>query len=122
MKTLLIVDDSRTIRSIIKKYLRDTALDLREAANGQDAVEACQVAIPDFVLVDWNMPVMTGLGFVKELRRMPGGDASKVIFCTTETGPDHIAAALQAGADEYIMKPFDRDILIDKLAQTGAME
>ena len=122
MKTLLIVDDSRSIRSIIKKYLQNVPLVLREAENGQDAVEACRVAIPDIALVDWNMPIMSGLGFVKELRKMPGGELPKVIFCTTESGPDHIAAALEAGADEYIMKPFDRDILIDKLAQTGAVE
>ena len=67
--------------------------------------------MPDAVLLDWNMPVMDGYEFLGNLRRMPGGDAPKVVFCTTENDVAHIARALHAGANEYIMKPFDKDIV-----------
>jgi two-component system chemotaxis response regulator CheY len=121
MKSLLIVDDSRTIRSIVKKILEDAPLELSEAEDGMQAIDRCNESLPDAVLVDWNMPVMNGIGFVRILRDMPGGDAPTVIFCTTETSMEHITAALEAGANEYIMKPFDKEILTFKLTQTGVL-
>jgi two-component system, chemotaxis family, chemotaxis protein CheY len=75
--------------------------------------------LPEAILLDWNMPVMDGYEFLGNLRRMPGGDQPKVVFCTTENGIDHIARALNAGADEYIMKPFDKDIVAAKFQEVG---
>ena len=78
--------------------------------------------MPEAVLLDWNMPVMDGYEFLGHLRRMPGGDAPKVVFCTTENGMDHISRALHAGANEYIMKPFDKDIVAAKFQEVGLIE
>jgi two-component system chemotaxis response regulator CheY len=77
--------------------------------------------LPDAILLDWNMPIMDGYEFLGNLRRMPGGDQPKVVFCTTENGIDHIARAIHAGADEYIMKPFDKDIVTAKFQEVGLL-
>jgi two-component system, chemotaxis family, chemotaxis protein CheY len=82
-------------------------------------MEACAREMPDAILLDWNMPVMTGIEFLRRLRKMAGGDAPKVVFCTTENDLAHIQEALSAGANEYIMKPFDSDIIQTKFAQVG---
>ena len=92
-----------------------------EAGDGQEALERCAAAMPDFILLDWNMPVMNGIDFLKTLRATPGGDSPIVVFCTTENDIEHIQAALEAGASEYIMKPFDREILEAKLVSVGAL-
>src|SRR3546814_17838181 len=83
------------------------------------ALEAGGRKLPDDVLLDWNMPVMNGIDFLRELRRMPGGDGPVVVFCTTENDMEHIQVALSAGANEYIMKPFDSDIIETKFQQVG---
>ena len=85
----------------------------------QKALDACKRAMPEAVLLDWNMPVMDGYEFLGHLRRMPGGDQPKVVFCTTENDVAHIARALHAGANEYIMKPFDKDIVTAKFQEVG---
>jgi len=85
------------------------------------ALEVCQRDAPDVVLLDWNMPVMNGIDFLRQLRSEPGGAAPKVVFCTVENSPDHIRAAIEAGADEYIMKPFDGDIIEAKFAEAGLL-
>ncbi len=121
MKTLLIVDDSRTVRSIVRKMLSDTGLEMSEAEDGAQALDACRTKLPDAVIVDWNMPVMDGIGFVRGLRAMPGGEVPAVIMCTTESSADHIVIALEAGANEYIMKPFDSEIMRLKLEQAGIL-
>ena len=82
-------------------------------------MEVCKRGMPDAVLLDWNMPIMDGYEFLRTLRQMPGGKRPKVVFCTTENDIAHIARAMHAGADEYIMKPFDEAILADKLAVMG---
>ena len=94
---------------------------ITEAEDGQQALEQCRAALPDAVLLDWNMPVMDGYDFLKALRRLPGGDGPKVVFCTTENDVAHIARALSAGANEYIMKPFDREIVEAKFQEVGLM-
>ena len=98
-----------------------TEFDFRilEAENGEDAVEACRVEMPEAILLDWNMPKMDGYEFLRALRRIPGGDKPKVVFCTTENDVAHIARALHAGANEYIMKPFDKDIVEAKFQEVG---
>jgi two-component system chemotaxis response regulator CheY len=121
MKTLLIVDDSRTVRTIVRKMLAETGLEMSEAEDGAQALDACKASLPDAVIVDWNMPVMDGIGFVRQLRALPGGQTPAVIFCTTESSADHIVTALEAGANEYIMKPFDSEIVRLKLEQAGVL-
>ena len=119
MKTCLVVDDSSVIRKIASRILGEMNFRIVEAEDGAKALEACKQALPDAVLLDWNMPVMDGFEFLTSLRRMPGGDTPKVVFCTTENGIDHISRALHAGANEYIMKPFDKDIVAAKFQEVG---
>lgn len=119
MKTCLIVDDSRVIRKVARQIFESIGYTCAEAENGQLALDACVAAMPEFVLLDWNMPVMNGLEFLQAMRKLPGGDAPSVVFCTTENDMTHIQEALGAGANEYIMKPFDADIIRGKLEQLG---
>jgi two-component system chemotaxis response regulator CheY len=111
----LLVDDSPLVRKIARKILGGAGFEIDEAENGQIGIEKCQSRMPNVVLLDWNMPVMDGLEFLKSLRRMDGGREPVVIFCTTETDVDHIQRALANGANEYLMKPFDQESLIAKL-------
>lgn len=120
-KTCLIVDDSRVVRSVATKIMTELGFSHREAADGQEAVLACESAMPDIILLDWNMPVMDGLAFVKQLRGMAGGDTPVVIFCTTVNELPRIQEAIQAGANEYIMKPFDGEIVKNKLEQLNLL-
>ena len=119
MKTCLVVDDSSVVRKIARRILEDMEFQITEAEDGEQALASCKEAMPDAVLLDWNMPVMDGYEFLGNLRRLPGGDVPKVVFCTTENNVAHIAQALSGGANEYIMKPFDKDIIADKFAEVG---
>jgi len=120
-KTCLIVDDSRIIRKVARRIVEGLGYEVDEAADGAEALAYCSGVMPDVLLIDWNMPVMDGLSFLRRLRGLPGGDRPKVLFCTIETRPDRIAEALAAGADDYVMKPFDGEILQSKLAEVGAI-
>jgi two-component system, chemotaxis family, chemotaxis protein CheY len=122
MKSCLIVDDSRVIRKVARQIFEALQFACEEAENGQLAVDACQKKLPDFVLLDWNMPVMDGLQFLQNLRKMPGGDKPVVVFCTTENDLAHIQEAMSSGANEYIMKPFDADIIRGKLTHLGLLD
>jgi two-component system chemotaxis response regulator CheY len=119
MKNCLIVDDSRVIRKVSRHILESLEFDVAEAENGQEALDACEQSMPDLILLDWNMPVMSGIEFITKLRARNGGDAPKVVFCTTENDVAHIRAAIDAGADEYVMKPFDHETLQIKLQLVG---
>ncbi|WP_430910829.1 response regulator [Methylobacterium sp. sgz302541] len=119
MQTCLIVDDSAVIRKVARRIMEGLGLTVSEAEDGVKALALCAQAMPDAVLLDWNMPNMDGYAVLKALRQSPDGHRPKVLFCTTENDVGAIARALHAGADEYIMKPFDRDILRDKLEQVG---
>ena len=121
MKTCLVVDDSSVVRKIARRILEGMAFTVIEAEDGAKALEFCKQALPEAVLLDWNMPVMDGYEFLGHLRRMPGGDVPKVVFCTTENDMDHISRALHAGANEYIMKPFDKDIVTAKFQEVGLL-
>ncbi|MFY0636812.1 response regulator [Maricaulis maris] len=121
MKMCLVVDDSRVIRKVARKILEELQFECVEAGDGSEALEACRKQMPDAILLDWNMPVMNGLDFVKALRREESGDQPVVVFCTTENDMAHITEALRAGADEYVMKPFDGDIIESKFQQTGLL-
>jgi two-component system chemotaxis response regulator CheY len=122
MKTCLVVDDSGVTRKIARRILEEMNFQITEAEDGEKALEACQREMPQSILLDWNMPVMDGLEFLGHLRRMPGGDEPKVVFCTTENDVAHIARALRAGANEYIMKPFDKDIVAAKFQEIGLFQ
>ncbi|HEX4043553.1 MAG TPA: response regulator [Xanthobacteraceae bacterium] len=119
MKTCLIVDDSSVIRKVARRILEGLEFQIVEAENGEEAVESCRTQMPDAILLDWNMPKMDGYDFLRALRRLPNGDRPKVVFCTTENDVAHIARALHAGANEYIMKPFDKDIVEAKFQEVG---
>ena len=121
MPLCLIVDDSKVVRKLARRMIEPMGFAVEEAEHGQDALDKCKAAMPDFVLLDWNMPVMDGLEFVKKFRLLPGGGTPKVIFCTTETDLAHITKAIEAGANEYVMKPFDAAILKDKMSQIGLL-
>ena len=121
MKSCLVVDDSKVIRKVARRILEELSFNIEEAVDGQDALDACIRSMPDVVLLDWNMPVMNGLDFLKALRVTEGGDKPVVVFCTTENDMSHIRAAIEAGADEYIMKPFDREIIEAKFTQVGLL-
>ena len=119
MKNCLVVDDSRVIRKVARRILEELKFGIVEAADGKEALDACRSAMPDAILLDWNMPVMNGIEFLRALRREQGGASPVVVFCTTENDLDHITEAITAGANEYIMKPFDRDIIEAKFTEVG---
>lgn len=121
MKSCLVVDDSKVIRRVARRILEELDFAIEEAVDGKDALEKCQRSMPDAVLLDWNMPVMDGLEFLRRVREMTTGSQPIVVFCTTENDMSHIKAAMEAGADEYIMKPFDREIIEAKFSQVGLM-
>jgi two-component system chemotaxis response regulator CheY len=113
----LVIDDSRTVRAIVGKILREEGLDVVEAANGREGLDRLRDA-PDvgLVLVDWNMPEMNGLEFITAVRKDRTFDAVRIVMVTTETEQVQVVRALEAGADEYVMKPFTREILVAKLS------
>lgn len=121
MKTCLVVDDSRVIRKVSRRILEDLGFEVAEAADGVEAMAWCTAVMPDAILLDWRMPAMDGLEFVKKLRAEPGGDRPKVLFCSVENEIESIRDALDAGADEYIMKPFDGGIVAGKLGYLGLL-
>ncbi len=121
MKQVLIVDDSKVIRKVAQRILQSLGFLTREAENGLEALNACRAMMPDAILLDWNMPVMDGITFLEALRASENGLKPKVVFCTTENEVPQIARALQSGADEYIMKPFDKDILTSKFEEVGLL-
>ena len=119
MKSCLIVDDSKVVRMVAKKILEGLNFEIREAEDGKQALECCRSQVPDVVLLDWNMPVMSGIEFLVELRALPDIAQPVVVFCTTENDMEHIQRAIEAGANEYIMKPFDSEIIESKFLQVG---
>lgn len=121
MPSCLIVDDSKVVRTLEKRIMVDLGYEISEAEDGAQAEAFCKNQMPDLILLDWHMPVMNGLEFLKALRVLPGGASPKVIFCTTESELNNIMQALSSGADEYVMKPFDAEIIKGKLQQVGLL-
>src|SRR3569623_1469572 len=118
----LSVDDSRVIRRMAADILKSLGLRTAEAENGLKGVEYCRTTVPDMVLLDWNMPEMDGITCLRALRAKELNPRPLVVMCTTENSVTQIRVALEAGADEYIMKPYDREVLLDMLAQVGLVE
>lgn len=116
---VLVVDDSGVVRKLARRILEKNGFSVREAEDGEKALHACRAALPRAVLLDRNMPVLDGIGFLKALRAEFGPDQPVVVMCTTEAAMERIMEGLEAGAQEYVMKPFDEAILLEKLAQVG---
>ena len=116
----LIVDDSRVIRKVSRRILEALGYSVIEAENGEEALAKCVQAMPDLILLNWNMPLMGGLEFVTALRGMQGACQPKVVFCTTNSDNSDIRKGIEAGADEYVIKPFDHHTLHRKLQGIGA--
>ena len=119
MKSCLVVDDSKVIRKVARHILETLDFSVDEAEDGREALTRIDSHVPDVVLLDWNMPVMGGIEFLRTLRQRDIENQPKVVFCTTENDAAHIRAAIDAGADEYVMKPFDRETLESKLQIVG---
>ena len=119
MRVGLIVDDSKIVRKVTRKMLESIGFTVTEAENGEIGLSEFEKVRPELILLDWHMPVLDGLAFLKRLRSSEGGEKPVVIFCTTETDISHIQEAMLAGANEYVMKPFDEEILRSKLSQLG---
>ena len=122
MKTkALVVDDSRAVRMILSRTLKEIGYEVFEAANGREALEVIETekAGLKLVLTDWNMPEVNGLDLLKQVRQNPQLSSVVMVMVTTETELDQIATALEAGANEYVMKPFTKDILVEKLQSLG---
>src|ERR1043165_7841429 len=119
MRSCLVVDDSKVIRKVARHILETLNFAVDEAEDGREALNRCEAAMPDVILLDWNMPVMSGMEFLRALRQTELAPQPKVVFCTTENDIAHIRAAIEAGADEYVMKPFDRHQLPSKLQLVG---
>jgi two-component system chemotaxis response regulator CheY len=123
MKRILIVDDSRTIRLVLRRMLESRGFAVDDAENGAEALDRCRaVEPPDGLLLDINMPVMDGIACLRAIRQDVALRACRVVMCSTQVDMEQIAAAVAAGADEYLMKPFTEDILFDKLRQVGLCE
>ncbi len=120
-KMCLVVDDSRVVRKVARRILEALDFETAEACDGAEALAFCRTAMPDAILLDWYMPNMDGLEFLCTLRGEPNGDQPVVVFCAAENEPERIAEALAQGADEFIMKPFDGDIIAYKFSQAGLL-
>jgi two-component system chemotaxis response regulator CheY len=121
MAKALVVDDSRTVRTILAKSLKELGFEVLEAENGLEALKVIEFekATVNLILLDWDMPEMNGLELLKRLRQSPEFSSLVVVMVTAETEMSHIAEALEAGANEYVMKPFTKDILAGKIELTG---
>ncbi len=119
MKHAMVVDDSGVIRKVARAILEGLAFDTCEAEDGVAALFACEQRMPEVILLDWNMPQMDGVGFLRALRKMPNGGAPRVIYCGIENDRAQIAEAMRAGADAFLLKPFDRRTLLSKLSGMG---
>jgi len=115
----LVVDDSRMIRKVARRIVEDLGFEAAEAENGEEALARCKAAMPDLILLDWNMPVMSGMEFITRLRALPAERAPRVVFCTSNSDAADIHQGIDAGADEYVIKPFDEATLQEKLRNIG---
>jgi two-component system chemotaxis response regulator CheY len=121
MKHCLVVDDSRVIRTVARRIMEDMQYTVAEAEDGMSALRSVREKMPDLIFLDWNLPTMKGVDFVKSVRGQQNGDHPVILFCTTENDAVEVAHAMAAGANEFIMKPFDGTLVRSKLAEIGVM-
>lgn len=119
LRRCLVVDDSRMIRKLARRIVEGLGYEAAEAENGEEALARCKAAMPDLVILDWNMPVMSGIEFVTRLRATPADRVPRVIFCTSNAQAGDIHKGISAGADDYVVKPFDEATLRAKLRDLG---
>lgn len=119
MQHCLIVDDSDVIRKVARKIFEDFNFTSTEAETAQEAFERCRHAMPDVILLDWQTPVMSSIEFMSAVRRQQGGDVPFIFYCTSENDHGDISQARAAGANDVIMKPFDRESIEVKLKDLG---
>lgn len=119
MTHCMVIDDSSIIRKVVRRILEELRFEISEADGAAAALEQCRIAMPDAILLDANMPDMSGLDFLQALRQLVGGRTPVVLYCSTENDVPGITEAIEAGASEFMLKPFDRDTLVDKLAELG---
>jgi two-component system, chemotaxis family, chemotaxis protein CheY len=119
MKRCLIVDDSNVIRKVARGILEDLGYDISEAENGKEALAICKSNPPDVIFLDWQLPVMGALEFLRGLRLHLSGKRPHIIYCTTENDFSDLSRAYAAGADDFMMKPFDRQMMLEKFAPTS---
>ncbi|MCB1496718.1 MAG: response regulator [Bauldia sp.] len=121
MRQCLVVDDSSVVRKVARRIFEDLGFSVGEAEDGEQALESCRRGMPDMIMVDWNMPRVSGVEFLTALRAADGGDRPMVLFCASENDAGHITRALRAGADDYLLKPFNREIIEAKLQEVGIL-
>lgn len=123
MSKAMVIDDSRAIRMILSRTLTQCGYDVAQAANGREALQLLdQTEGVSLILVDWNMPEMNGLDFIRTLRADRRYGSVKLMMVTTETQIEQMVTAIEAGANEYVMKPFTREVIEDKLRIMGALQ
>lgn len=122
MRIFLIVDDSPVIRRVGARILSDMGFSVVEAEDGMTALERARRQLPDVMLVDWDLVTMSGLEFLEEFAKIPGAHETKIIYCTSEIMISDMTKAKRLGANAFMMKPFDRDVLYHKLVETGLIE
>nr|WP_271439354.1 response regulator [Pontixanthobacter luteolus] len=116
----LLVDDSRMIRKIARQIIEARGYAVAEAENGEEALAKCGASMPDLIMLDWDMPIMTGIEFLAKLRAVESAKQPKVVFCTTHSSAMDIHKAIDVGADEFVTKPFTEESLLAKLRNIGA--
>jgi two-component system chemotaxis response regulator CheY len=121
MKTCLVVDDSQIVRNVAVALFESWLLKVSEAEGGQQALDACRRHMPDLIFLDWHMPGMSAVEFIGALRALPGGDHPFILYCVTEHDTVDISRAIAVGANDYILKPFNREMIEQKLAEIEAV-
>jgi two-component system chemotaxis response regulator CheY len=118
-KNCLVVDDSRVLRTVARRIFEELQFAVAEAEDGMSALRACHEKMPDVILFDGNLPSMKGVDFLKSVRGQQGGDRPVILVCTTEADAGEITNVINAGANEYLLKPYDRSTLRAKLSEIG---
>jgi two-component system, chemotaxis family, chemotaxis protein CheY len=119
MKSCLVVEDSRVMRTVARRIFEELHFDTSESEDGLRGLRKCRDRMPDVIFLDWNLPSMPGLEFVKSVRGQQNGGHPVILIATTENDPDEIAQAIATGADDYVMKPYDQASLRSKLVELG---
>ena len=121
MSSCLIADDSKVIRLLLSKIISNLGFSVIEAEDGEEVVELTQIKEPDLVIMDWNLPVLDGIDALYKIRELRLSKRPRVIFCASGSDMGRISQAIEGGADDYIMKPFDEDIVATKLTILGLL-